>query len=583
MIANNDTLLTFRTSNLLLPSMIRSYTNCPDETLDNYCVCWFAGSGAAPISIDVSFQYNMSNGRRGGNGSGGRNSNAHVKQNPTRRMCVKEWYGYSAPFDVLEHFGYSFDFIKNVFSTLLLKFKRSDREKLISLVSCPSKRASESFTNQRRQANNHNKHSKNDNDKHPDSLLKWKLDNHPSSMYDDLTTCAVRGSTVAYPVRARKFPRLVRSSFSTYENAPQHRAVQFLDAPGHHAVRMATNPFRHAIEQPITIFLVGIACEDGCFLSGLESRFEVGHLYPDNYRDNACHYSSVAISASVTNKSDGPTNRSTSSNNLTFVSDDPSIGESHMNGDERVDLYQLGQNDDDDDDSELSLPNANEVVQGISAPGIWHVYTCIFDHEKSVIRVNGCEESKLQHYDGNDNIGCGYGVLDGLTIGSDHKFDMSLCDGGGNEGEGEGAIAEIAVYKGHLPLDDVQKMENMLLEKYGIMHNAEESLMLNEWRRHAHALIMHPPRWDPADHMTDDYGAVDQECQGSNGIDDGDVIVDGRGSRTSSLFKKKIAPSIPLRIAANHRNVAWSKRDPVTGKKLSVSRIGSKSTGSSDW
>ena len=34
-------------------------------------------------------------------------------------------------------------------------------------------------------------------------------------------------------------------------------------------------------------------------------------------------------------------------------------------------------------------------------------------------------------------------VLDGLTIGSDHVFDMSLCFGEGSDGEGVGSIAEI--------------------------------------------------------------------------------------------------------------------------------------------
>ena len=44
---------------------------------------------------------------------------------------------------------------------------------------------------------------------------------------------------------------------------------------------MRTHPFDCGpIEAPVTVFLVGIATEDGCFVSGLRKKYEVGHMYP---------------------------------------------------------------------------------------------------------------------------------------------------------------------------------------------------------------------------------------------------------------------------------------------------------------
>jgi hypothetical protein len=70
---------------------------------------------------------------------------------------------------------------------------------------------------------------------------------------------------------------------------------------------------------------------------------------------------------------------------------------------------------------------------------VWNCYTVVFDRQNSRIRIAGLEEP----------LHCEslfpptfHPFLDGLTIGSDHTFDMSLCfghgSGGGGEGEGEG-------------------------------------------------------------------------------------------------------------------------------------------------
>lgn len=97
-----------------------------------------------------------------------------------------------------------------------------------------------------------------------------------------------------------------------------------------------------------------------------------------------------------------------------------------------------------------------------------------------MIRVDGCMEPKRtrEHYgltsvtsedsdgeeDNCDNVVnagkfVGSGILDGLSIGSDHQFDMSLCCGE-IEGEcGQGAISELVVFKGRLDDADIQQIE----------------------------------------------------------------------------------------------------------------------------
>ena len=540
---------TFSFQSLLLPSMLRAmfsssfsntmnyenvgYTYNDNDFDDTYCVSWFPGTGASPISVDIGPAPALPAATRGN--SRMRSSRKNADKNDgllsRRKLCAREWYGYSAPFDILRQFGYTYVFIEEIIKKWI---HLNDCSSMPPLTSDPGKLASNAYSRQMRG-------ERNDDD---------------TTGYIPHRSFAVRGSTLAYPVRAHRPPRLVRATFSVghlqtsdskgvsctdkdcsnnnansgANNNQTHRAVQFLDAPGTHAVRMRTASFERLVEQPVTVFLVGIACEDGCFFSGLQNRFECGHLYPDNYRDSQMDFSNVSISAS---------NHTADAN-----------------------LNTSGASGDSDDDEDYSVPEVDEVVRGLSGPGIWHLYTCIFDHDKSAIRVDGQLES-----DGYDDVmsttnNCGNGSLDGLSIGSDHRFDMSLCDGGGYEGEGEGAIAEIAVFKGRLTEDDLQIMESYFLDKYSIPRGRDESLEYDEWRRQAHALLMQSPRWDP------------QVRQVRNDMTDGS---DSNENSTSCW------PSIPLRVAARHRNVAWHKYDPVTGKQLRVSRIGSKSTGSSDW
>jgi hypothetical protein len=76
----------------------------------------------------------------------------------------------------------------------------------------------------------------------------------------------------------------------------RQRAIQFLNCDKSQAVRLITPPFCcGAIQAPITMFIVAITTEDGCFVSGRNSRFEVGHMYPLNHRDMMVDMSPICI------------------------------------------------------------------------------------------------------------------------------------------------------------------------------------------------------------------------------------------------------------------------------------------------
>ena len=50
--------------------------------------------------------------------------------------------------------------------------------------------------------------------------------------------------------------------------------------------------------------------------------------------------------------------------------------------------------------SASSLPPAEEIMEGKSRPGNWHLYTCVYDGVNSYIRVDG-------KYEGEGNVGDG--------------------------------------------------------------------------------------------------------------------------------------------------------------------------------
>jgi len=396
--------------------------------------------------------------------------------------------------------------------------------------------------------------------------------------------------------RIRMRDSLPRTCLSTLAKNPVHqgqfgqlegrrqRCIQFLNADKNRAVYMRTHPFDCGpIQAPVTMFVVAIATEDGCFVSGLRRRFELGHLYGDGSVDSMVEMSPVCLAT----ESSKPRAFRGSGGYQDIDSDDSSmfggVRRVAENGDNNCNCkiqwkqkYERGGSSDDrssDGDEESpyhSEVDTNRIVRGALGPGRWHVYTATFDGKRSVIRIDGVDEPLREEGKGADTNDIP--ILDGLTIGSDHLFDMSLCFGEGSEGEGAGSITELAAFKGAMDRQDIYKIEDHLMRKHGILHGstgyakyplsvnsadtlknlseqdvlrtiAHDQWQEDKWRRDVHSLMMHAPPCLPPS---------------------------GSG--------------IPLRIVARHRSVAWYRCCEVTGKPIRVSRIGSKqSNGSSDW
>jgi hypothetical protein len=403
-------------------------------------------------------------------------------------------------------------------------------------------------------------------------------------------------------------PRIVKSTraknpdfqlpFGRLEGQTQ-RCVQFLNAEKDRAVYMRTHAFDCGpVPAPITVFLVGIATEDGCFVSGLRNKFELGHMYPHDDSDSLVEMSPICIAVETASgkknhlRNTSKTGSFLGSNHSSILINEDSDDSSdmfHMQTEEMIgdmncrckiqwrQKYDYDSSDDEDDDgdhdahckTDQSDEKESRMIHGSMGPGRWHVYTAVFDGMNSTIRVDGVEEP-IEHGTLN-SVQDDTPVLDGITIGSDHLFHMSLCFGEGSEGEGAGSIAELAYFKGVMDEQDITHFENFLMAKHGILHgsigpNQDDSFPIsipmgktkildelppkckrgsqwqeNKWMKDVHSLMLHSPPFEPLS-----------------------------GDR------------VPLRIAARHRSVAWHRCCEVTGTPIRVSRIGSKfSTGSS--
>ncbi len=397
-------------------------------------------------------------------------------------------------------------------------------------------------------------------------------------------------------------PKAVKSTRSKHPNYQQpfgqlqgksQRSIQFLNAEKDRAVYMRTHPFDCGpISSPVTVFLVGIATEDGCFVSGLKDKFEIGHMYP-RASSASVEMSPICLAVDIEKDVRGDTSNSNSnssngshfrglSNTSSIIFQDADSDDSsessetqweEMVGDMNCrckiqwrQRYEYESYDDDEDDnvdkhgnnSTEQSDKENLIIHGAIGPGRWHLYTAVFDGVNSTIRIDGVEEpveSLPVSLSSQDNLP----TLDGITIGSDHSFDMSLCFGEGSEGEGAGSISELAYFKGKMDPEDITCLENYLMKKHGIVHgstgfinepSSKSNLMgdrignrweENQWERDAHSLMINSPPYETTS-----------------------------GGR------------VPLRVAARHRFVAWHRSCEVTGLPIRVSRIGSKlSTGES--
>jgi len=601
----------------------------------NFCLAWFAPSGIQTIS--VSLGENDANDAEEDRKSG-RGRKVSAGRNVT---CCSEWRGYRHATEVLAPFGYSTDFITSAldastelaFGSAASTTKSSSSPVESSSSSQQSKALSHQYspTYSVRGAtlarpegyclcvdNDYIEHANSSNFEKPSHAANhcvpacidgWMND------YDDDNKWPLQDNLGLSPIQRKRkqtnlakalLPRMVMSTRRKYpllhrfaeEDADENkkleeqplpwekrqRAVQFLNSDRSQAIKLITPQFECGpTHGPVTMFIIAITTEDGCFLSGRSERFEFGHLYPLGARDMQFDMSPISIATGkkeISEGEDGATDcvaygRTSSGGNHATSSDDD-----NDSTDSEQSIHCLCKFDSGDpfNPKELSIEDPNEecIHRGCTGPGLWHCYVAVFDGKDSVVRVDGVKEPKRtrEHYglteseeedDDVDNPAnasrfVGSGVLDGLSIGSDHQFDMSLCYGE-IEGEcGQGAIAELAVFKGRMEESDIEKLEKYLMAKHGLLSVKEKRafvakenstrmkplkiechLQEDEFRRQAHGLIEQRRPWN-------------------------------------------LEGVIPLRAAANHPSVAWHRTNEITGTPIRISRIGAKnSNGSSDW
>lgn len=493
-----------------------------------------------------------------------------------------EWQGYSSAMEILHPFGYTPSFVETVLRSAKERISEKQVDKLESTlviqkseieddvymavrgahlarpesyclcVDADSRRLTELRVKESQRRSNRTldtastqkaSHGNSNNNQR-------KLDHYNGTRFQEYKQFLIRKERRRRELQREVLPRILLRQFLPHIQQKQHRqCVQFLNASGSHAVCMMTPPFHCGpIAEPVTILCVAIATEDGCFLSGLHRRFELGHLYPNDNITRATELSPVCLSTEY------------------HVSDSFNV-ERQPKTPCRPQTYRSSSDDDDEDDDEeggssscvdedshhlcecifrgstekrpacLDETKPRALCRGRMLPGSWHCYTAVYDGAASFIRVDGVPESSAtcmfpgKAVDGQSPQS--RALLDGMTIGSDHTFGMSLCCGDGSGGEGEGAIAELAVFSGRLALSDLQVLESSVMSRHGIVPTQMSSIDLHwkecEWSRQAHALF----------------------CLSQ---------LDGEGNN----MDVEKTQSVPLRYLSRHRSVAWQLANPGT-------------------
>lgn len=533
------------TSNLLLPSMVR-FARCvnqssttvssssssffsPPPPRDTFCAAWFAPKGIQHLPVSTQpLEYDSSPSSRTARTSG-------------NRYCCVEWRGYQHAAEVLTPFGYESSFVESLLpnsdplttttTTTTTSADTRHRQTSVAVRGATLARP-EGYCECWDVVSPEDGGNEDDNAK--DEAYKYT--------YADMLRQQRRSLA-----QRQLLPRVVMSTgrkdtLDPTRVSKHQRSVQFLNASGSSAVRLLTPPFACGpLVNQVTIVCVGVATEDGCFLSGLKTRCEFGHLYPQSERDSIIDMSSVCISVDQVADVDGINHGAGDEDE----DDDSSAGADAQHGcncpfnpsKESLDCESVRGED---------VKPPDYVHKGRRGPGQWHCYVAVIDGSHSSIRIDGSPEI-MTHFINDDSKGSRV-LLDGLTIGSDHSFDMSLGFGDGGPGEGEGSISELIVFQGRLPLDDVKALENHLMQKHGIsptVPGTEELLQQeDEWKRDSRALIAQPAPYD--------------------------LIV--------------VPEGVPLRVVAKDDSVSWHRLNAVTGQRIDVARIGSRqSQGSSDW
>jgi hypothetical protein len=242
------------------------------------------------------------------------------------------------------------------------------------------------------------------------------------------------------------------------------------------------------------------------------------------------------------------------------------------------------------------------IRRGHLGPGSWHCYVAVFDGDATRIRIDGVEE-KVQSDDtcvpasirGTPLEKVRHAMLDGLTIGSDHCFGMSLCCGqSGKRGEGEGAIAELAVFHGRFDQLDINVLEQTLMDKHGIVPRGGSSTHHTNSdcsSRGGSDLVTTSNNQDAAFYWQENEFHRRAHCLYNQGLQPHQIRQEMRAKGQGHAIRydyprpdKYPDPQVPLRFMARHEAVAWKQMDPVTGEPRQISKIGSRLGGSSsDW
>lgn len=550
---------------LLLPSLLRSLMRQEledEQDVETYCLSWLHPEGMlsqqlavdpmdeSDVDIDdikslrgerpASPQHFAPSGHESYVGSEDEATKKSRKQGPLlaklRRnelsgsnlvYCLYQWNSYKEATDILRPFGYSPTFVRN-----LIEFARASADLMTIEDSTQtySTHAVRGATFAR-----------------PEGFcLCWdkpvKGDTSSMLRQEELNRLARKKRRRRREVQREVLPRIVSSNpMKGAKVGGRQPAVQFLNVDLNHAVRLFTPPFKPGpVSVPITIFCVGIATEDGCFLSGLRSRFEFGHLYPASAVESAIERSPICVCTDFEGHQSIDKDPSYNSDDSSYDGSMDAGGSCDPGVKCPCAFSGLGTGTDDEDTDKIG-----HICRGRRGPGAWHCYVAVVDGLSSSVRIDGIPEPLRCT---TPNISKSKAFLDGLTIGADHTFDMSLCFGQGSDGEGEGAISELAVFKGRLDTTDIKVMESYLMKKHGIPSPIQSGVDLHEeddFARLAHAMLTHAPHHK--------------------------VFANG-------------AKRVPLRCMTKHRTVAWKQTNPVTGEAIRVSRIGTKTTEScSEW
>ena len=114
------------------------------------------------------------------------------------------------------------------------------------------------------------------------------------------------------------------------------------------------------LREPFTIFLVGIATEDGCFLSGLRRRFELGHLYPKDQLADITDSSAICL---FTEDSTPPSPKIEKDKKKNFKDTEDGMGE---NSSDDEDIMAANSSDDEDLEAMNDEPRCDCVFEGVT-------------------------------------------------------------------------------------------------------------------------------------------------------------------------------------------------------------------------